>query len=153
MRIHGNMITEATIRDAARERGVMVTGLSRHGLRKRARSLGVTLEGSSPRCPNGGASGAGTGYAATWDEWGIFLAALFRADDSLTIPRAYEDAEHFGWSTCYRYDKLTRDAQHRTHRWEVAGMAATGSYRVEGCECGAMRRFLAHGHQWAEIAA
>lgn len=42
---------------------------------------GEKVKGDGRRWTNTGNRGAGTGnYAATWDEWGWFIAELFRAD-------------------------------------------------------------------------
>lgn len=126
-----------------------------HGSRSHVRSLEVKLTGTSTRRPND--RGASDDYAATWDEWGMFLARMFAADPDMVAGTVknpiYACADHFRWSTGGRYDTLTADAQHRNHRWEFSGMFATGNASVFECSggkspCGAIRRML-RGDTWA----
>lgn len=126
--------------------GVGIEATAR-GSRSHTRSLDVYLTGTSTRRPNGRDA---DDYAATWDEWGMFLARLFAADPTMvagTVARPiYANAEHFRWVTGGRYDTLTPDAQHRNHRWEFSGRSAAGAYMVHECSggpapCGAIRRF------------
>lgn len=146
MRIHANTLAPHQIYEAtcaAGMTGVDVT-LTDHGSRSRARAYDVKLTGTSSRRPNGSnRDGESTdNYAATWDEWGMFLAALFAADDSLTIPHVYADVDDFHFKTGGRYHDLTADEQHKHHRWEYAGTAVTGAYMVHNCKtCDATRRF------------
>jgi len=125
---------------------------ARKGSRSRAVAWDVKLTGTSSRRPNGGNRGAdGDAYAATWDEWGMFLAELFRRDPDATIPGVYESEAHFRWSTGERFDDLAPAQQHRNHRWEHEGKAATGTYYVSTCKCGARQRRVAYGHTFYEI--
>lgn len=153
MRIHTDTLTAQDIRDAARRAGVDLYRMTVHGSRKRARAYDVILEGTGR---TGTRYGQNTDMvAATWDEWGIFLAELFRRDDRLTIPRVYEDGEHFRWVTYGRYDGLTPDRQHVRHRWMAARQAVTGTYYVSHCrdpQCGASVRRLAYGVEWADLS-
>lgn len=151
MRIHTDTLTDQDIRDAARRAGVDLYRMTVHGSRKRARAYDVILEGTGR---TGTRYGQNTDMvAATWDEWGIFLAELFRRDDRLTIPRVYEDGEHFRWATAGRYDNLTPAGQHVRHRWEHQGVAVTGSYSASDCRCGARVRRLSYGYTWAALNA
>lgn len=157
MRIHGDNITGGTLGRAA---PVNVTvRFEPHGSRIRARAYEVQLRGTSPRRPNGGGYGpldtASGEHAATWDEWGMFLAAVFAADPTATVPRVYDSAEHFHWATGARFRTLTADRQHRTgHRWEFTGEAVTGLYTVSRCRgCDALTRWMVHGHTFAELEA
>ena len=150
MRIHTNTLTDQDIRDAARRAGVDLYRMTAHGSRRRARAYDVILEGTGR---TGTRYGQNTDMiAATWDEWDIFLAELFRRDDRLTIPRVYEDGEHFRWATYGRYDGLTPDRQHVRHRWERHGHTASGSYTSSGCRCGATVR-RPWRLTWAQISA
>jgi hypothetical protein len=159
MRIHGNDITDATLAHAAASHGMTsVTVLFEpHGSRSRARAYEVQLRGTSPRRPNSGGYGpldTDSGlHAATWDEWGMFLAAVFAADPSVTIPRLYDDAVHFHWATANRFRTLTADQQHRTgHRWEYVGPSLTGTYTVRQCKgCPAIVRTPGYGRTFAEF--
>lgn len=91
MRIHSDHITTGDIYTAARFARVDVVDLAEHGSRKRDHAFNVKLEGESRRRPNGGASGRdyASGYAATWDQWGVFLAILFDIDPGMWTP--YDD--------------------------------------------------------------
>jgi hypothetical protein len=82
MRIHSDHLTTSDVYRAARHARVDVVELTEHKSQSRDHSFNVKLEGESRRRPNGGASGKGyaSGYAATWDQWGVFLAILFDID-------------------------------------------------------------------------
>ena len=103
----------------------------------------VLLTGSSPRRPN--RRGAGGDYAATWDEWGIFLAALYREDPTMMAGDYYWDADHFHLVTCDRFlGGFNHADQHRTgHRWEPLGMIRSNPRTVGfECACGAQQEQL-----------
>ena len=105
MRIHTDHLTESNIYNAARFARVDVVKLARHGSRSRDHAFDVKLEGESRRRPNGGCSGAGyaSGYAATWDQWGVFLAILFDVDPGMFTP--YDSNRHaFRVRTDRRFD-------------------------------------------------
>lgn len=155
MRIHTDTLTPSDLYAAARRAGSAVdVTFTVHGSRSRAVAYGVTLTGSSSRRPNGGNRGAvSDAYAATWDEWGMFLGELFRRDPNAVVPSVYESGEHYRWSTDGRFDALTPDRQHERagHRWEHEGTVATGTYHVSTCKCGARMRRVAWGHTWDEV--
>jgi hypothetical protein len=164
MRIHGNKITDGALRRAAMSAGManVTVRFTPHGSRSRALAYEVQLRGTSPRRANSGRYGADTRsasyaageHAATWDEWGMFLAALFDADPSVTVPRVYDSAEHFHWATGDRFRTLTADRQHRPgHRWEHTGESATGAYSVSRCrKCNAIVRYMMPGRMFAELS-
>jgi hypothetical protein len=106
MRIH----TSACInhfRMAATVAGVTFERLEHHGSRSDLQAFDVVLNGSGRNQP------WGRDYqAATWDEWGMFLAEVFNYD---------------------RFDTLTPRHQHRNHRW------SSGYPRYQSCACGAER--------------
>lgn len=153
MRLHTNTLTTADVYAAVAGRSVVTDGplpgvtvdVMAHGSRSHTRSLEVRLTGTSGRRTNAGNRGAGDDYAASWDEWGMFLARLFDADPNMivgTVGRPiYAGGEHFNWATGNRYVALTPEDQHRNHKWEHAGTAATRAYSVSECKCGALRRF------------
>jgi hypothetical protein len=104
MRIHcSNDVTTSTIYAAARHARVDVT-ITEHGSRSRDHAFDVKLEGESRRRPNGGASGAGSGYAATWDQWGVFLGFIFDVDPDAKC-WAYDGRSDFARKTRYRFVK------------------------------------------------
>lgn len=93
---------------------VTIKKIRKHGSRARARGIEVQLTASAPgggrRVGNSGSYGPMTDgtYAATFDEWGWLLAALFKRDPAMivgspTMPD-YESAEHFHAVTAWTYD-------------------------------------------------
>jgi hypothetical protein len=149
MRLHTNTLTEAHIHEAARGAGVTLEHLGCHGSRKRAHAFEVALSGSGV---TGGQWGGGGYKSATWDEWGIFLGELYRADQDMIAGSAYRNAEHFQWVTGARFDDLTPSGQHLRHRWDLTGKSCTGAYWVYDCKgCDAHRRDVAAGWTWNAI--
>ncbi|WIC89711.1 hypothetical protein SEA_BRAXOADDIE_89 [Rhodococcus phage Braxoaddie] len=134
MRIHSDTLTRSDLASAARVAGVAFTRCEARGSRSRAGAFDVILTGASTRRQNGG-----TDYAATWDQWGEFLAAVFRADPRATVPNVYPSGEAFHWLTGSRYDGREY-AAHAQHRWNYDGENVTGVYRVYSCKCGAVSR-------------
>lgn len=148
MRIH-TRLDRATIEQAARSAGAGLLRLSEHGSRSAPRAFEVILSGNGI---TGGQYGTLGGRSATWDEWGIFLGALYRRDAQAKAG-PYLNAEHFEWSTGGRYDlAFTPACQHLRHKWARTGHVVTGSYAVSECACGAVQRWLTPGHTWADIA-
>lgn len=150
MKIHSDHLDILEVRKAATVAGVDFTRLGHKGSRSREFAFDVILTGSSPRRQNGGED-----PAATWDEWGIFLAALFTVDPDM-VTTYYESAEHFHWSTGGRFlpgnlRPSTQCTRRAGHKWEWTGQAMTGSYSVHECSCGAIRRFLTYGGTFAEF--
>lgn len=104
MRIHSDHLTTSDIYTAARHARVDVVNLTEHGSRSRDHAFNVNLEGESRRRPNGGTYGRGyaSGYAATWDQWGVFLAILFDIDPG-AVCWAYDGRDAFLAKTCERF--------------------------------------------------
>lgn len=164
MRIHSDILTGQDIHYAMRRAGHAVqAAYTEHGSRRRDHAFNVTLTGTSSRRPNSGNRGAGSyggDYAATWDEWGMFLAELFRRDPAAVVPDIYESGEHFRWVTGARFDTLTPEQQHGAagHKWSGSYPNITGVYYVAEClgrkgkPCTATTRRMAHGHTFDEIA-
>lgn len=166
MRIHTDRLTESDIYTAARHARADVVVLTEHGSRSRDHAFNVKLEGESRRRPNGGASGKGyaSGYAATWDQWGVFLAILFDIDPDAFTPYdksgAYFDQRTnwrfrptvvgLGESTNYHVVNVVADPPYHTlgssywpddahgdHRFEFAGVP-----REQACrKCSAVQRW------------
>lgn len=116
MRIHSDILTEADIR-AAVPSTAYIGKLTVHGSRKRAHGYEVNLGGSGK---TGGQWGQTDGKAATWDEWGMFLAALYKIDPDITMA-AYVDHADFDYATGSRFDTLTPAEQHYQHKWVYVG--------------------------------
>ena len=146
MRIHTNLNTQQMY-EVIKASGAPIYPeiLERHGSRTHDQAFEVALSGTGGH-PNSGGYGASSEYqAATWDEWGAFLGALYAADanarcgGSVKYP-IYRNAEHFHFSTGNRFQiemKLSPEGQiwnhlpantHPRHRWEYrsqAGFACT----------------------------
>lgn len=150
MRIHSDVITSDDIHRAALIARVDYDGgrFTIHGSRSRARAFNVLLTGESRRRPNSGARGAGDLYAATWDQWGVFLGYLFGIDPDMLTPY-YADAADFDYKTDGRFDPNTRamidgepaywpaDA-HGDHTFDFSGTPGSQSCT----KCTAVRRWM-----------
>lgn len=125
MRIHTNItVTEQRIYRTLREQielgriapHVSFKTLDEHGSRSHAVAFEIQLEAderdNGRRAGNSGSYGAmrpeSDGYAATYDEWGWLLAALYIADPIMVVgtPRSpvYANAEDFHRKTAWTYD-------------------------------------------------
>ena len=116
MKVHTDILTEQDFHKATSAGGmvgVAVKKLEAKGSRSRKRSFDVTLSGTHK----------GPSYAATWDEWGIFINALFVADPD-AIVGMYPSYEAFRDVTYCRFDNATQlltRCTKRNHKWEAAG--------------------------------
>lgn len=158
--------------------GVGINTLTEHGSRTHAHAFELQLSGDSTRGPNSGAYGMNTwdDKAATWDQWGLFLSALFDADPDARVGGAknpiYINREHFHWTTGNRYAGTPDDngvprvdaptgmffhpgngGYHRQHKWVWEGWSVTDAYSVSRCACGAIVRRMACDRSWSEISA
>jgi hypothetical protein len=142
MRIH-TAADSAAMYEAARFAGVSLA-MTRHGSRTHSHAFNVTLEGSSNRRPNPGSGQGGDpdARAATWEEWGMFLARVFAADPAArtTGGGGYDGADDYHWQTGDRFRTLTPNGQHKRHAWQV------GTPGEQRCECGAVRRWNVAGY-------
>lgn len=88
MRIHTDTLSRHDVLAAAGALSGVYVYATPHGSRKRDHAFEVALRGSEERHtrrPNSGRYGADSyEYAATYSDWGYFLAALFAADPNLT---------------------------------------------------------------------
>ena len=137
MRFHvSKSVTIADVREAGRKAGAHFDTLTEHGSRKSGHAFEVKLLGSSNRRPNGGAYGAGNDYAATWDQWGVFIGALYDLDPSMSS-YAYDDAEDFHAKTGDRFrDGWPTDA-HGDHTFRYEGVSGEQKCR----KCSAVQRW------------
>jgi len=146
VKIHSDVLEMTDLWNAARAagpRGAVLVEATRRGSRQRTHGFDVSLTGTSTRRPNNrGAWKEMDDYAATWDEWGMFLAYLFDKDPNATVPGVYEDAEHFHWCTNWRFEKgnITPETQHggAGHRWEFIGVV--GEFHCKSEDCTAVQR-------------
>ena len=94
------------------------------GSRKRARAFEVTLfvlekDDLHRRYGNSGGYGSSEDVAATWDEWGVWMARLYEIDPDALIGW-YESYHHFLDMTtrhrdCVRMDNKPTSVAYRTH--------------------------------------
>jgi len=132
MRIHcSNNVTSSTISTAVRAVGAWTETLTEHGSRKRDHAFELKLTGTSNRRPNGGNRGAGDDYAATWDQWGAVIAAIFAADPEATMTY-YPSAAAFDAFTRYRFDGgILPDDAHGDHTFRHD--PASGLHKCTKC--------------------
>lgn len=140
MRIHTSHLSDSDIIRAGRAAGVTFERLEARGSKSRIRAFDVLLAGSGVtggQWGNSGKDGAAPYKAATWDEWGIFLGALFAADPAAKCSY-YHDAADFHWQTGGRFQELTPARQHIRHKWEYVQTLTGRTQHV--CACTAVRR-------------
>lgn len=143
MHIHTSA-PESVIWNASRRANCWLSRFQESGSRSHAAKYDVILASATRETGRRNADGA---IAATWDEWGTFLAEIFEEDPHAKTS-AYRNAEHFAWATGNRY---AADYEPCNHKWHWQGDAATGAYSVDSCaKCGAIRRFA---RDWEAIAA
>lgn len=148
MIIHSDKLTHQDFQSAAKVAGVEIVDVTSKGSRSRKGSFSFAISGSGRY---GGQWGTQDYSAATWDEWGIFLAQLFAIDpEAHTGKNGYLSAEHFNWMTGNRFLRLDVRDQHKRHKWAHHSVA-TGTYYVHSCDCGASTRTLARGIAWDDI--
>lgn len=139
--LHSDTLTEAQILAAVRQAGAYAERLTTHRSRSRTVAFDLVLSGDSPRPANSGTRGANAHKAASWDQWGIVLAAMYSRDPHLVTPY-YADAEQFHAVTVGRFDPVvgitsrTDPRYHANHRWN-----APTDFRGRECRCGAQRSF------------
>jgi hypothetical protein len=135
MKIHTDRITREDMYRVL-PNGVSFYRLNDCGSRSRDHAFDFILEGTSGRMMNFG----NNGQAATWDEWGIFLARLFAIDPNAhTGKHGYKDYADFHWQTGHRYRHLKEEDQHKNHKWKYNGIPFENT-----CKCGAVRRWEPH---------
>lgn len=127
MKLHSDILTESDIREAlgrAQRRGnvdrltvfmILEPKKSRtraNGFEIRLEWIGDKVKGDGRHWTNSGKRGAdsydnGNGtYAATYDEWGWFIAELFDKDENLVFGH-YKGMDHFNEYTKYAYELVT----------------------------------------------
>jgi hypothetical protein len=125
MKLHSDKITSADIYAAARRAGVSVNELTEHGSRSHGKAYSVYLEGSSSRQSN-----QRDHKAATWDEWGMVMADLYRIDpDAMwgSVRWGYTDEADFHLKTQNRFTNgMPYDYKHSMPLSDVAFHYCTG---------------------------
>lgn len=148
MKIHSDKITLLDLYAAAEVARVEME-YTRHGSRCRALSFDVRLTGESRRRPN--RTLYSDEYAATWDQWGVFLAVLFDTDPDMLCGSsekyaAYKDRTDFQVKTNGRFTKIgggwtdywPADA-HGDHRFKFVGVPC----EQKCTKCSAVQRWSA----------
>lgn len=129
MRIHTDRPYEvvAAIHEATRRLPGVYATTKQHKSRSREAGIELRLEGNGYPV-NTGRSGAHQGtIGATWDEWGVVLAAIFEADPTAFAGTAkrpvYADRADYHHLTGYRFspvEGLPEDT-HKRHKWQYIG--------------------------------
>lgn len=136
MKIHTDKLAPVDVYDAARIARVHLDTFDDSGSRSRDHAFNIKLQGESRRRPNFG----GEGFAATWDQWGVFLSVLFDRDPEMVTPY-YADKGAFHQATDWRFtrqgDSYWPSDAHGDHHFE-----GTGVPYVNACsKCTAVRRW------------
>lgn len=135
MRIHTDTLTLQDLYKAAEKAGVWPT-FTEHNSRKRHHAFEVKLLGLSNRRPNFW-SGDDSEYAATWDQWGVFLGFLYGINYNMAAAGAYQDVNDFDQRTCDRfaldYSKPIPFPLNHDHRWEYTGTPREFECVKPGC--------------------
>lgn len=109
MRIHSDTLTLSSINRGLWDIDGAQAQVTEHGSRKRHHAFNVNLyswhHATGRRHGNTGQYGSmrqDDPYALTWDEWGNFLAVIFKLDPN-AVAGPYDGAEDFHWQTGDRY--------------------------------------------------
>jgi hypothetical protein len=111
-----------------------------HASQTHTHAFDVHLAGSSRRRPGFGSYA--DHYAATWDEWGLFFAALYRADanarcgGSVKSP-VYANAGDYHRQTANRFLHGRPDDMHGDHDFRFNGTL----YEQKCTKCSAVKRW------------
>lgn len=152
MRIHSDSLTNRDLIDAANIARVEFDRWLDKGSRTRDHAFDVTLFGESRRRPNDRGRSSGTDkYAATWDQWGVFLSVLYDRDNEMVVPY-YDSMADFHYKTDHRFEKRTEyftpggsgvvvwwpaDA-HGDHNFQWSGVPGASKCT----KCSAVRRWM-----------
>lgn len=145
MRIHTDKTSEvrAAIWRATGALPGVYAEVSEYGSRSRAGALELRLTGNSPRY-----TADNQDRAATWDEWGVVLAAVFAADPHAICGTAkrpvYAGVNDFHWQTGERFvhappaietgGRALPEDTHTSHHWDYVARDT-----VECTKCTAVR--------------
>ena len=118
MRLHNNHLTYRNVAEAASVAQAHLDHSDEHGSTVRDRAFEVKLVGGfevhSARRPNNRGRHGNVDYAATWDQWGVFLRHLYQIDPRMVC----------GSPSRPVYGSLTAFNAHTDHRFEVNAAGA-----------------------------
>lgn len=144
MRIHTDIENLYTVLRDVAGHGTELPGVgfdyTEHGSRSHARAFELSLTGTSPY-PPGTANYNPGDKAATWDEWGVVLAAIFAADPAARAGGSaarpiYGSAEHFHHTTAGRFTDGLPEDTHPRHKWvPVIARGSGGTVRQLSMYC------------------
>lgn len=106
MRIHTNTLTPIDLYEALAPDVTLAYWPTMHGSRTHVRAYDVQLRGRGvrhTRRPNSGTVGADAGYAATYDDHGHWMAALYAKDPDMKVAGTYANASQFHERTRFAY--------------------------------------------------
>lgn len=106
MRIHSNILRREAFVSAAREAGVYIISLTECGSKSHAARFDVYLTGSHYAMTQYGDRDM---PAATWDEWGNFLAYLYKLDPQMVAGQ---------YKTLRDFIDTTQDDLNRFRLWD-----------------------------------
>lgn len=140
MRIHTNSaVTYSVIHEAAKAANATLESSDIKGSRSHDQAWEIALTGESRRRPNFGKNS--DSYAATWDQWGVFLAAIFAVDSEAKC-WAYENRDDFDWKTGDRFDGNSFPADyHGDHKFDFVGILVTNVSLQRCRKCSATKRW------------
>ena len=129
MRIHTNENTMSNIMDAAKIARVNLDVLESHNSRTHDAAFEVILSGESRRRQNTGKSSRDREFAATWDQWGVFLSVLFNIDPDMRCGISkrpfYANAADFEKKTDGRFvNGVWPDDAHGDHKFRWDGLSS-----------------------------
>jgi hypothetical protein len=127
-----------TVHTAAKLARVNFDRMAERGSRTHDRAFDVTLTGESARLPNGGRSGRyvfgqANVHAATWDQWGVFIGAIFDVDPDARMSY-YSNAADFHEQTSWRFEDGWPTDAHGDHRWDFVAPFTFGCKRCSAVE-------------------
>lgn len=137
MRIHTSLDASAFYQ-CVLDAGLTAEVLTTHGSRTHTTAYDVRLSGNG-RGVNGP---NGSFQSATWDEWGVFFALLFSADNNATAGTGkyaiYTSWAEFHQLTDFRfYDETLPEDTHKVHKWNPD---FSGRFYCDKCDASFRRR-------------
>lgn len=150
MNIHSNAVDYFEIKRAASAAGCSVE-VEEFQSRSASNGFRVYLSGSSPHLQNRYNAHGYRDQAATWDEWGMFFAALYLIDPSMIVGSSrkkaiYSGTRDFSFKTEYRFTSIRpADMVHKTHQWVMNESGWTEIRHPEGIYSTEREKYIRRG--------